>query len=164
MRSRRDAWLAMSIAIVLLAGPPLAAADYEAGTILHSRVVVVDGGTITMNGYADLTVRLSGVRAPSAEQVCHAGASSYSCGPFSKTILKALVGDREVRCTVADDRADPLTARCSVESDDGEPIDLGQRMVRYGVALADLSKDYSWDERVARNNRLGFWEYGDPDF
>lgn len=115
--------------------------------------IVVDGDTLEIAGER---IRLWGIDAPESRQTCQRGGELYTCGHAATDHLRELVGRGEVQCTSrAKDRYGRTVAVCRVDG-----VDLGAVMVRDGWALAftRYSKDYTSEERAAREAKRGLWE------
>jgi endonuclease YncB( thermonuclease family) len=113
---------------------------------------VVDGDTLTVAGQR---IRLHGVDAPEARQMCEREGQPWRCGADATMALRAFLVGREVACTPLDrDRFDRVVARCRA----GE-TDIGAWMVGEGMAVAYA--EYSWrympEELRARLDKRGLW-------
>lgn len=108
---------------------------------------VVDGDTIRIGA---ATFRLWGIDAPEANQKC---ADGWQAGTAASRTLQSLMDGRRIECEPRDrDRYGRTVAVCRA---DGR--DLGQSMVRAGMALAftRYSTDYVQDEEAAKAARVG---------
>jgi endonuclease YncB( thermonuclease family) len=113
---------------------------------------VIDGDTIALN---KTRIRLHGIDAPEANQICTHGTTSWPCGTASTNTLKKLIGTSEVTCVKRDvDRYGRIVAVCSANG-----VDLNARMVSLGMAVAyrKYSKDYVGHEASAKAARMGLW-------
>jgi endonuclease YncB( thermonuclease family) len=113
---------------------------------------VVDGDTLTVAGQR---IRLHGVDAPEANQLCERGGQPWRCGADATEALRGFLAGRPVACTPVDrDRFGRLVARCAAEGQD-----LGAWLVGQGLAVAYT--DYSWRyvpaELSARWHGRGIW-------
>lgn len=115
--------------------------------------VVHDGDTIRIGAQR---IRLFGIDAPEAAQVCDSGdKGSWPCGAVATARLAALIGERPVDCIPRDrDRYGRLVATCSVGR-----VDLAERMVAEGLARAytRFGDDYALTERRAKTEAIGLW-------
>jgi len=113
---------------------------------------VIDGDTIDIRG---TRVRLNGIDAPEAKQVCELNEKKYSCGVQSTEALIKLIGSNSVDCEqTATDRNGRVVARCKVGS-----TDIGAWMVEHGWAVAyrRYSMIYVDAENRARADKQGMW-------
>ena len=116
---------------------------------------ILDGDTLRF-GRRD-RVRLAGVDAPEASQLCaEAFGKRYACGRAAREALKALVGSGPVSCKARQrDRYGRLIAVCL----DAAGRDLAGRLVDQGWALAyrRYSSEYVPQELAARKAGRGLW-------
>ena len=115
---------------------------------IHGRAEASDGDTLRVGG---VKVRLFGVDAPEAAQLCGA----WACGLAAAARLGALVADGPVTCTPRDrDRYGRVVATCTVAGHD-----LGAQLVAEGLARAytRYGDDYVGAEARARTERIGLW-------
>ena len=99
-------------------------------------------------------IRLIGIDAPELMQTCRdARGDTWDCGRAAKARLAELVAGGNVSCTARDtDRYSRTLASCSTGN-----IDLGEAMVRDGLALA--TDDGYWHaQTAARSARRGIWQ------
>ena len=120
---------------------------------------VVDGDSLVIN---QTRLRLHGVDAPESNQQCFRDSKTWPCGKEAASTLAAIVQDTQLNCGVLDrDRYKRLIVRCFVDE-----IDLGERLVRLGLATAytQYSEDYVQVEAFARKRRVGIWsgEFVEP--
>lgn len=136
-------WILLSLVLALPAS-----ADVVLG-----RARVVDGDTLAIAG---AKIRLSGIDAPEAKQICDDPAGrGWACGARATAELKALIGRAEVRCEGDErDRYGRLVATCRVGG-----TDLGAEMVARGMAFAyrKYSRTYVGPEAAAQAARRGIW-------
>lgn len=113
------------LGLLVLAAGLVAAAPAEVAGSAH----VVDGDTFSVGAER---VRLWGVDAPEARQVCQdAKGQGYACGEVARDQFVRLIGGRAVRCEVRDrDPYGRAVSRCQAGS-----VDLGEAMVRAGWAV-----------------------------
>ena len=113
-------------------------------------VEVVDGDTLRIPE----RLRVVGLDAPEAAQVCFLDGRSWPCGEAATTRLRELTQGREVHCAFdGRDRYGRLLGRCSV---DGR--DLTRRMILDGLAVAEwgtTADDVA--ELWAMTTRSGMW-------
>ena len=123
--------------LVLLATP--AAADF------WGRIRVIDGDTFDVGS---ARVRLHGIDAPEADQVCGGrGAPAWACGAWVTDTVRARYEGRHATCVpVERDRHGRIVARCAVSG-----VDIGRALVADGLAFAyrRYSMDYDLDEKGA---------------
>src|SRR3954465_8635884 len=102
-------------------------------------------------------IRLGGIDAPSADQLCLNNAGErWTCGVAARDALTKHVGNKSWTCHVrTTDRRGRTVARCDV---DGE--DIQKWMVENGWALAfvRISRDYEPNEKAAREAKVGMWQ------
>ena len=115
---------------------------------------IVDADTLEIVGRR---VRLQGIDAPEAAQVCRqADGQRYRCGDRATQALRARIGGGAVRCTIEGwDRYNRILSICYTE--DG--TDLNAWLVHHGHALAyrRYSTKYVADEDHAKGERAGIW-------
>ncbi|MGH8516418.1 MAG: thermonuclease family protein [Panacagrimonas sp.] len=125
---------------------------------LEGEVTVVDGDTLR---FADRTVRLWGVDAPAAQQLCQLDGKPWACGDAARAALAGYVANRRVHCElVADPQAiaDAVRpARCRVGH-----AELNSWLVQEGWALdtptADSARAYMRLQNDAALARRGLWQ------
>lgn len=148
----------MMRALFLLLAGALAAFPAHA-QVISGPAVAVDGDTLEMTGFS---IRLFGIDAPEANQVCQRDGEGWPCGAEAAALLAELVAGETPACeqrgTDADGR---LVAVCTADG-----LDLAATIVGagYALALADTSDDYAVRAGQARSHRLGLWasEFEDP--
>ena len=125
---------------VLVLGTLPAVAGSVAGVVR-----VVDGDTFDIGGQ---TVRLHGIDAPEADQMCGtAFAPMWPCGDWVRGEVRAMFGGQHAVCDVADtDRYGRPVARCEVNG-----RDAGEAIVAAGLAFAyrRYAMDYDLTEKAA---------------
>jgi len=138
--------------------PPQAAAPQPSapasslGAAVIGVASVIDGDTIEIHGQR---IRLYGIDAPEASQLCELGGKPWRCGQASANALAEYVGRRTVTCKPRDrDRYGRLVAACSVGG-----ARISAWMVREGWAVAyrRYSQDFVADEAAARAAKRGIW-------
>lgn len=114
---------------------------------------IVDADTIQVQGRR---IRLEGIDAPEASQLCTLGGQDWACGRKAATSLGSWLGNRQVSCVPKGrDRYNRTLARCFVGSDD-----IQSWLVINGWALAfrEHSKDFVSAEEVAKSRKVGLWQ------
>lgn len=132
-------------AIILAASPAMA--ETRSGP-----AEVLDGDTIEIQGKR---IRLFGIDAPEATQLCYRGSESWACGEAAAGELRGLIGDNELTCRGHEiDQFGRLVAVCTIAG-----MDLGKLMVAKGWAIAfrRYSDDYVVDQARAQASKLGMW-------
>lgn len=114
---------------------------------------VIDAATIAVDG---TPVRLSGVLAPAAGEVCGADARTLACQDAARQVLQRLTSGATVSCEGLDGPrfGDIVIATCWANG-----VDLGAEMVLRGWARVDraYSSRYIHIEAEAREQRRGIW-------
>jgi endonuclease YncB( thermonuclease family) len=146
---RRLLEIGVVLAVLTLGSIPVALADDLTG-----QASVIDGDTLEIHG---TRVRLWGVDAPESSQLCRGEDSlQYQCGAKAANALDAFLARRPVICSpITQDRYRRTVASCSVEG-----VDLGQWLVRNGLALdwPQYSKGkYDAAQRDAEHSGRGMW-------
>jgi endonuclease YncB( thermonuclease family) len=138
-------------AIVILAGSALALQiDRITDELFHGDFKVVDGDTLRLGAQR---MRLMGFDAPELKQRCGEGAESWPCGVAAKQALEALAKRDAFRCEGGkSDQYGRLLVFCFVGDED-----VGEVMVRSGMALATQSLLYRPQQLMARNEKVGLW-------
>lgn len=120
---------------------------------VKGRAIAVEGDLLSVNG---TPVRIMGIDAPDPGQKCKTRyGQEYDCFAIATGVLRALVGDDPVECTVADkDRNGQNEGECRVRG-----FDLGSAMVARGWAFAyrSLTETYAQSEAYAQSHRFGMW-------
>lgn len=149
--------VALFVAIVLV-GAAANAAD------LTGIPKIVDGDTLTLGG---TTIRLGRIDAPELDQIClNAKGEVWPCGIESRDRLAALIGDREVRCTLNGE--EPTLRRTRGEEPSQRKMlatcyladqDLNGWMVQQGWAIPYLRQSFTYapleESAPARNVDYG---------
>ncbi len=141
------------IAIAGLAVAGFMAAQGQASAFTGTVDRITDADTFFVGG---TEVRLDGVDAPDADQVCTRGGEKYKCGEEAKAGLLAIVQGRPVTCQkVGEDLYKRAVVRCVVGG-----RDLGAQLVSAGwaVAFRKFSKRYVAQEEAAKKAKRGLWE------
>lgn len=125
---------------------------------LEGKVTVIDGDTLR---FAERTVRLWGVDAPAAQQICQLDGKPWACGDAARAALAGYVADRRVRCELVDgdpaSDADEGRARCRIGQ-----AELNGWLVQEGWALdaptLDSRHEYTQLQNDAALARRGLWQ------
>jgi endonuclease YncB( thermonuclease family) len=131
---------------------PKSAQGSAASPELTGVASVIDGDTLEIHGER---IRLHGIDAPEADQVCTSNSQQYRCGQKAALALSDFIARQTVFCGQRDtDRYGRVVAVCSVAGQD-----LGAWMVSRGHALAyrKYSLDYVPEEEAAAAARQGMW-------
>ncbi len=108
----------------------------------------IDGDSLVVNG---IEVRLFGIDAPEARQMCQRGGEPWACGVEAAQALRSAISGKTVVCRPKDvDRYGRKVAVCSVSG-----VDIAAKLVTSGYALAFGA--YNDLERRARTERRGLW-------
>jgi endonuclease YncB( thermonuclease family) len=121
---------------------------------------VYDGDTLWVG---EISVRLAGIDAPEADQICRSGAALTHCGAEAKRHLQNLVNGALVTCVRmgrGGRRTNEPFERPLVHCDAGHghsTIDLAEQMAAdgYAVATPDSDRAYVGEARVAFEERRG---------
>ena len=117
---------------------------------------ITDGDTLKRNG---IRYRLTGIDAPEINQVCTLNNQDWECGLAAALYLEQLHGTDGFECEdLGQDRYKRILSRCYV-IDGGNRMDIASLMVKEGYALAyrQYSKDYIYEEVLAKENKRGLW-------
>jgi endonuclease YncB( thermonuclease family) len=110
----------------------------------------IDGDSLRT---ADGDIRLLGIDAPELSQRCRIDGKEWACGRAAHERLKQLVARGDVRCEAnGRDRYGRTLAHCLAGG-----RDIGETMVREGLALDFMQGGYARQEREARAARRGIW-------
>ncbi len=115
---------------------------------------IIDGDTIELAGQR---IRLHGIDAPEAKQICTREGQEYACGQEAIWALARIVEEHGVTCQQKDtDRYGRIVAVCYMA--EGQ-IDINALLVEQGWALAyrRYSMDYVDEENTAEASRAGMW-------
>jgi len=138
-----------AVALVVLLAPSLTyAADVSGVPKIREADLVQIGNS---------RIRLSGIDAPSADQLClNTKGERWTCGVAARDELIKHTEGKSWTCRLGQtDRRGRALARCEV---DGQ--DIQKWLVRSGWALAfnRFSHDYDADEKEAREAKAGMWQ------
>ena len=114
---------------------------------------VVDGNTIIINFQ---NIRLHGIEAPNAEQLCEIDGESWLCGWEATNALAHIVGRHWVSCRQNRlNEGDVVGATCFA----GNVLNINAWMVRNGWATAQNQANtrFLQLETLARQERIGIW-------
>ena len=158
---RRPLLFPLLIAAAVAATPPVLAQNKSGGGKsvnipnfkITGKAIAVEGDLLAVGGKP---VRLMGIDAPEPGQICkNKYGSKYDCCAISTAVLRNLVEDADVDCTVGDkDRNGQNQGECRVRG-----VDLGAAMVSRGWAFAyrGLSGAYASSEAYAQSHHIGMW-------
>ncbi len=122
---------------------------------ISGKPLVVDGDSLK---FGSVAVRLHGIDAPEANQVCSRSGQEWRCGFEATAALAALVENHWVDCSELDkDRYGRIIAVCSTGGPLG--VELNREMVAAGWAIAyrRYSSEYNIEEEEAQKSGLGIW-------
>ncbi len=141
----------MRISVAALAAVSLALGAGSAHADQTGTANVIDGKTLEMQGQ---TVRLLGIDALGADQICLNGNRPWPCGEEAVRALSALIGGQPVRCQTIRNASGYILATCDLNGED-----LAAWMVANGWAFADRAgpSDYAPQEEAARGTAQGAW-------
>lgn len=143
-------WMATS-ALVIIGGLAAGSAALAQQSMV-GKPSVTGGDTIRIG---QTHVRLDGVDAPEAEQMCRIEGKEWACGKEAKLALTQIIGTRWVTCfPTGKEEKGLVVAQCYAG-----PADIAALLVREGMALADRrhSTAYVIYEDYARRGRKGVW-------
>lgn len=128
--------------LIGLATAHASAADIE------GKATVIDAGTIEIGSQR---IRLYGIDAPAADQICAADSKPWNCGQQATWALAFELAEHWVICR----NKGPGSATCFI----GGSHDIAEIMVRKGWARASV-EDYVAAEAEARAADAGLWRGG----
>jgi endonuclease YncB( thermonuclease family) len=139
---------AIVVLLVLLVSAP----GWAAG------VVVKDARTLQLG---NVVYRLQGIDAPELDQICiNERADPWACGLEARDALVKLIGDRAVACRDIGPDPTSKTRRLGFCVIEGVVDNLGQRLVRDGLAIGlepEAKGRFAADEARAKEARNGLW-------
>ncbi len=146
--TKRARDVGVAVAILALTALVVARVSGETGETIAGTARAADGDTLTLDGHR---IRLVGMDTPEMMQVCKRDGVEWRCGVAARSRLAELLRAGPITCrTQGTDKYDRWLARC--ETRDG---DLGERMVREGLAVA--YGGYEDEEQFAKAERKGLW-------
>lgn len=143
--------LLAAIVIVCSGGVVVVAAPTK---VIRGEARVIDGDTIDIGGEP---IRLEGIDAPEANQLCDLQGQDYSCGESSKKYLQDAVRDNVIECNIhGRDKYKRHLGTCTITYNDRN---INSLMVKTGNAVAYLrhTSKYLQDEVDARVYSRGIW-------
>jgi endonuclease YncB( thermonuclease family) len=114
---------------------------------------VIDGDSIRI---ADVEIRLHGIDAPEAKQMCKMKGQDWRCGHAATETLSFLLVGATIRCSWTErDQYDRALATCYRKD-----TNLNEMMVGVGMAFAyqQYSDIYVTQEKTARDANMGLWD------
>ena len=123
---------------------------------LVGKVTVVDGDTLRIG---DHIIRLWGVDAPAAQQICQLDGKPWACGDAARAALAGYVANRRVHCDLVGEQGEAAerSARCRVGH-----AELNGWLVQEGWALdtsnVDSDREYVHLQNDAALARRGLWQ------
>jgi endonuclease YncB( thermonuclease family) len=128
--------------------------------LIYGIPTIIDADTIEIR---QRRVRLHGIDAVEADQICFRGSLAWRCGLDAVNALDRMIGGREIQCEERDrDRYHRIIAKCRVGS-----TDIARWLVETGWAVAyrRFSEEYIVVEEQARRGRVGIWasNFEDPE-
>lgn len=135
-------------AVVLLFGSPTAASEQQ----VSGAAKAIDGDTLDISG---VRVRLFGIDAPEAKQVCLRDNQGWDCGTEATKVLVKLIDGQAIKCQATDtDVYGTLVATCYRGG-----LDLGLAMIEAGLAvtLDNSPQQYVVAEGLRKTHRIGIW-------
>jgi len=146
--SRRMRDIGVAVAMMVLIVLIVARLGDGSAETISGAARAKDGDSITLDGRR---IRLIGMDAPEMSQLCKRDDGEWRCGVAARSRLAELMRAGPVTCRVqGKDKYDRLLSRCEANG-----VDLGERMVREGLAVA--YGDYEHEEQLAKAERKGLW-------
>jgi endonuclease YncB( thermonuclease family) len=146
--SRRARDLVVAAAILALTALVVLRLGGEGGETFTGTARAADGDTLTLDGHR---IRLVGMDTPELTQICKRDGADWRCGVAARSRLAEFLRAGATTCyTQGTDKYDRWLARC-----ENAAGDLGERMVREGLAVA--YGGYEREEQFARAERKGLW-------
>ena len=143
---------AVAIGVALAGFGLLPASEHQARTVIAGPASVIDGDTIVVN---NVHIRLEGIDAPEASQLCLVGGQHWRCGSEATHALAQQTYGKELRCVPTGlDRYDRVLATCFA---DAHNINAEQVRTGHAVAYRQYSSEYIALEDGARSARIGIW-------
>jgi endonuclease YncB( thermonuclease family) len=124
----------------------------DKGGKLLTNATAVDGDSLRADGEE---IRLLGIDAPELRQTCRdQHGRNWTCGRDARDQLRRILARGRVRCVSAEkDRYGRSLARCSASG----VLDIGDALVREGLALNFMQGGYRAAESEARAAKRGIW-------
>ena len=145
---RRVRDVGTAVAILALTALIVARVGGESGQTFSGAARAADGDTLTLDGHR---IRLAGIDTPEMMQVCKRDGADWRCGVAARSRLAEFLRAGPVTCrTQGTDKYNRWLARCETAAGD-----LGERMVREGLAVA--YGGYEDEEQFAKAERKGLW-------
>lgn len=150
--------LAAALSLLLLTIAPCALAADRDGDALTKTPKVIAGPALPLDGdtllIGDVKIRLWGIDAPEM--------SNWPWGAFARAELDIWTRASTITCEARGRSHDRVVARCTtrIQGHDGPEIDLGEKLIRSGLAVEHRSFSrgaYRTAEDFARTNRMGLW-------
>lgn len=146
--SRRARDIGVAVAFLALTALIVARVSGDSGETITGSARAADGDTLTLDGHR---IRLVGIDTPEMAQICTRDGADWRCGIAARSRLAELLRAGPITCrTQGTDKYNRWLARC--ETTEG---DLGERMVREGLAVA--YGGYADAEQFAKAERKGLW-------
>lgn len=122
--------------------------DRRNATVLTGPFFAVDGDSLRKD---DRRLRLIGIDAPEARQICNRSGRDWACGRAATGALRAMLRQGGAVCTTAGlDKYQRWLVRCEAQG-----VSINAEMVRQGWAV-DYG-GYGREEGEARRERVGLW-------
>lgn len=138
----------LAAAIIALSLLVLAMIGQEPDELVTGAAHAIDGDSLVVNGRE---MRLKGLDAPEARQMCGIDGKEVACGRQATVALRRWLARGPVTCTGNEqDRYRRLLVTCRVNGQD-----IGADLVRNGFAIAYGS--YAEEEKFAANDNRGIW-------
>lgn len=154
-RRNTGAWAARSL-LISFCVTFMATTAGAGGVTLSGRAEAIDGDSLVIKGHE---IRLFGADAFEYHQTC----GRMKCGEIAADTMRQLVEGKTVTCEKQDtDRYGRTVAICRTKCTASFTCDLGQEMVRRGLAVAyrHYSMKYVPDETAAKRTHAGAWAHG----
>ena len=147
--SRRGRDVGVAVAFLALTALVVMRVGGESGGTITGTARAADGDTLTLEGHR---IRLLGFDAPELMQMCRRDGAEWRCGVAARSRMAEMLRAGPITCrTQATDKYERWLARCT----GADGTDLGERMVREGLAVA--YGGYEGEERLAKAERKGLW-------
>lgn len=138
----------LAAAIIALSLLVLALLDRQPDEMVVGAAHALDGDSLVVNGRE---MRLKGLDAPEARQMCTVGSKEVACGRQATVALRRWLTRGPVTCIGNEiDRYQRLLVTCRINGQD-----IGADLVRNGFALSYGA--YAEEERFAAADNRGLW-------